>query len=61
MATLKNTTINDTGHLTLPAGSTAQRPSGATGMIRVNTNTTPHVLEVYTGATYGWQTIKILV
>ncbi len=61
MATLKNTIINDTGYLTLPAGTTAQRPAATTGMIRVNTNTTPYLLEVYTGATYGWQTIKILV
>ena len=61
MATLKNTTINDTGFLQLPAGTNAQRPTPTTGMIRVNTNTTPYILEVYTGATFGWQTIKILV
>jgi hypothetical protein len=40
MATLKNTTINDTGFLQLPAGTTAQRPaSPANGMIRYNTST----------------------
>lgn len=61
MATLKNTTINDTGFIQLPTGTTAQRPTPTTGMIRVNTNSTPHLLEVYTGATFGWQTIKILV
>ena len=40
MATLKNTNINDTGHLTVPVGTTAQRPDPpATGMIRWNTDT----------------------
>jgi hypothetical protein len=58
MASLKNTVINDTGYLQLPAGSTAQRPTGATGMIRVNTNTTPYVLEIYQGGT--WRTLKVL-
>jgi hypothetical protein len=39
MATLKNTTINDTGHITLPAGTTAQRPASPTvGMVRYNTS-----------------------
>lgn len=59
MATLKNTTINDTGYLQLPAGSTAQRPTGSTGMIRVNTNTTPYVLEIYQSGT--WRTLKVLM
>lgn len=59
MATLKNTTINDTGFLQLPAGSTAQRPAGSTGMIRVNTNTTPYVLEIYQSGT--WRTLKVLM
>lgn len=37
MATLKNTTINDTGFLRLPPGNTAQRPaSPLVGMIRYN-------------------------
>ena len=37
MATLKNTTVNDTGYLILPVGTTAQRPgSPETGMIRYN-------------------------
>lgn len=57
MATLVNTIINDTGYLQLPAGSTAQRPTAANGMIRVNTNTTPYVLEIYNGA---WRTLKVL-
>lgn len=58
MATLKNTTINDTGFLQIPAGSTAQRPAGSTGMIRVNTNTTPYVLEVFQAGV--WRTLKVL-
>lgn len=37
MATLKNTTINDTGFITYPLGNTVQRPaSPASGMIRFN-------------------------
>jgi hypothetical protein len=58
MAILKNTTINDTGFLQLPAGSTAQRPAGTTGMIRVNTNTTPYTLEIFQASV--WRTLKIL-
>lgn len=58
MATLKNTIINDTGYLQLPAGTTSQRPTGSTGMIRVNTNTTPYVLEIYQSGT--WRTLKVL-
>ena len=38
MATLKNTTINDTGYLQLPVGTTAQRPvSPLNGYLRYNT------------------------
>lgn len=52
MATLKNTTINDTGYLQLPVGTTAQRPvSPAAGMMRVNTST--NYLEFYTGTAWG--------
>jgi hypothetical protein len=58
MASLKNTTINDTGFLQLPAGSNAQRPSGSNGMIRVNTNTTPYVLEIYKSG--AWRILKVL-
>ena len=48
MATLKNTTINDTGFLRLPSGTTAQRPaSPVAGMVRFNT--TLGYAEVYTG------------
>lgn len=58
MSTLKNTIINDTGYLQLPAGSTAQRPTGSTGMIRVNTNTTPYTLEIFQAGV--WRTLKVL-
>ena len=58
MATLKNTTINDTGFLQLPAGTNAQRPTGATGMIRINTNTTPYTLEIFQAST--WRIVRIL-
>ena len=58
MATLKNTTINDTGFLQLPSGTTAQRP-GVTvnGMLRHNTNTTSveYAIPSYVGATYVLQ------
>ena len=51
MATLKNTTVNDTGHLTIPVGTTAQRPaSPAAGMIRMNSST--GALEWYSGASW---------
>lgn len=40
MATLKNTTTDDTGFFRLPAGTTAQRPAAPlNGMIRFNTET----------------------
>lgn len=58
MASLKNTVINDTGYLRLPAGSDAQRPTGSTGMIRVNTNSTPYKLEIYQGG--AWRIVRIL-
>jgi hypothetical protein len=35
MATLKNTTVDDTGFIRVPNGTTAERPvSPATGMVR---------------------------
>ena len=37
MATLKNTVFNDIGSITLPVGTTAQRPASPTdGMLRFN-------------------------
>ena len=39
MASLKNVTINDTGYITVPSGTTAQRPaSPVAGMFRYNTD-----------------------
>lgn len=53
MATLKNTTINDTGYILLPSGTTAQRPgSSANGMIRFNT--TLLQFEYYSGWQNTW-------
>ena len=52
MATLKNTTIDDTGYLGIPIGNTVQRPaSPANGMMRFNT--TNNYLEIYTGGSWG--------
>ena len=51
MANLKNTTINDTGYLQLPGGTTAQRPaSPSNGMIRYNSTT--GVIEGYAGSSW---------
>jgi|688.fasta_scaffold116270_3 hypothetical protein len=51
MATLKNTTINDTGYLQVPSGTTAQRPaSPVNGMIRYNTTT--NALEGYAAGSW---------
>jgi hypothetical protein len=55
MATVKNTTVNDTGHTTVANGSTVQRPaSPALGMLRYNS--TIDVLEQFTSV--GWQGIE---
>lgn len=52
MATLKNTIINDTGFISLPSGTTAQRPaSPAIGMLRYNT--TIGKLECYISDQWG--------
>jgi len=53
MATLKNTTINDTGYLQVPVGTTAQRPgSPQGGMVRYNTSTDS--LEWYSSVSSVW-------
>jgi len=53
MAILKNTTVDDTGFIKLPAGTTAQRPSSPqNGMIRFNT--TLNYVEYYQGSTSSW-------
>jgi hypothetical protein len=57
MATLKNTTIDDTGYIQVPVGTTAQRPASPTaGMIRFNTSL--GYVEVYNPA-YGWTELRI--
>jgi hypothetical protein len=48
MAVLLNTTIDDTGSIQLPAGTIAQRPVPAAGMIRCNTETGRY--EFYNGS-----------
>ena len=50
MAQLKNTTINDTGFIRLPLGTSAQRPSGTQGMVRYNTQT--NVIEFFNGSSW---------
>ena len=53
MANLKNTTINDTGFLQLPSGTTAQRPTGAqNGQMRYNTST--NSVEWYDATYAAW-------
>lgn len=48
MATLKNSSINDSGFLKIPAGTTSQRPSNPLiGDFRYNTDET--AFEVYNG------------
>jgi len=54
VATLKNTTINDTGFLGLPSGTTAQRPaSPIVGTLRYNTTT--NYIEAY--FSQGWTNV----
>lgn len=59
MATLKNTIIDDTGHLTIPVGTIAQRPSTpASGMIRLVTDNPDYsapVVEYYDGS--AWKSL----
>jgi hypothetical protein len=53
MATLKNSSINDTGYLQLPVGTTAQRPVSPTnGYMRYNTTT--GYGEVYNATVGQW-------
>lgn len=54
MATLKNTVINDTGMLTYPSGTTAQRPTPTAGMSRYNS--TINSPEYYNGSSWSSQT-----
>ena len=53
MATLKNTSVNDTGYLQLPVGTTAERPvTPANGYMRYNTTT--GYGEVYNASVGQW-------
>lgn len=52
MATLRNTTITDTGFLQLPVGNTAQRPDAAAGQLRFNTTTSR--AEYYNSSALAW-------
>lgn len=55
MATLKNVTVNDSGFIQLPSGTTAQRPvTPSAGMIRYNTDNARN--EVYNGTV--WVTLE---
>ena len=45
---------NSTGAITVPVGTTAQKPTGVNGMIRYNSNTAK--LEFY--ANNDWQTVN---
>lgn len=56
MASLKNTTINDTGFIQVASGTTAQRPSVANGQTRYNSDTAG--LEIYNSATSTWNTLS---
>ena len=52
MATLKNTTVNDTGYIQLPVGTTAQRPvSPTSGYVRYNTDL--GYIEYWNGSTWA--------
>lgn len=58
MATLLNTTINDTGFLQLPTGTTGQRPSSPVdGMVRFNT--TLDIVEYYNASYTSWLPISL--
>lgn len=52
MATIKNTNVDDTGFVKLPAGTTAQRPTGESGQLRLNTTT--NKTELYNGEANTW-------
>ena len=53
MATLRNTTFNDTGSLKLPAGSVAQRPGGTEGG-QLRYNSTNGIVENYISTAGAW-------
>lgn len=53
MATLKNTSISDTGFLQLPVGTTGQRPTPAAGQMRFNSTTGK--AEFYNATQAAWK------
>jgi len=54
MANLKNTTIDDTGFLKLPTGTTVQRPAAENARMRYNSSL--NVVEYYDGNSSDWIT-----
>jgi phage-related tail fiber protein len=50
VAILQGLTVDDTGFLTLPSGTTAQRPTGVVGAARLNTSTSQS--EWYDGSSW---------
>jgi hypothetical protein len=50
ISTTQNITLNSTGALTVPSGTTGERPTGVNGMIRYNTTTSR--LEGYVGGVW---------
>jgi hypothetical protein len=54
--TVSDTVNTSTGYFQLPQGTTAQRPTGANGMMRINTTT--NALEVYSTNSNSWNTIS---
>lgn len=50
MATLQDTTVNSTGAMKLPIGTTAQRPTAESGMIRYNSSL--GYVEIYNGSSW---------
>jgi hypothetical protein len=58
VSTSQNATLNSTGAVTLPIGTTAQRPAPpADGMTRINTTT--NTLEVYSTVNSSWNALSI--
>ena len=56
-SSFKNVIINDTGYLTLPVGTTAQRPTASAGMLRYSsTNSAP---ELYNNGITTWENSAI--
>jgi len=52
MANLQSTTFSQTGFITLPSGTNAQRPTATTGMLRFNNQSGTDLLEFYDGTNW---------